>query len=116
MKKHEIELRAKCMSWLAKGETGTSSKTMVFCACDIDYEDQCHPLDPSDLNRCIKTVKAIPEIKHAFKKIAKLSDEWRRVIQHWDELSGLFIEEVGYDWSKGRSAPLTYKRMKELSL
>jgi hypothetical protein len=116
MEINEIELRAKCMNWLARGEAGTSSKTMAFCACDIEYEDQCHPLDPADLNRCIKVVESIPEIRKAFEKIAKLSDDWRRVIDHWDELAGLFIEEVGYDWSKCRSAPITYKRMKELKL
>jgi hypothetical protein len=104
------------VQWLANGETGVSSKTMAFTAMGQGYRDNHHPLDPADLNRCIKLVDEVPEIKDAFPKIAALSKEWQAVIDNWDSLKKSFVDEAGYDWSEKHSAPLTYKKMKDLGL
>lgn len=104
------------LDWYATGEKGISSETMASCAIGRKYHRPCHPLDPSDLNRCIKLVDTAPEVKLAFPDIAKLSPEWKTVIDHWDELREMFIAEVGYDWSRCSSAEKTYYRMKELGL
>lgn len=103
------------ISWLATGERGMSSETMAFTALGQKCEVH-HPLDPADLNRCIKLVRSCPSVKERFNDIACLNAEWNTIINHWDELEKMFIDEVGYDWSKSDSAPNTCRRMKELGL
>lgn len=105
-------------AWLINGETGLSSKTMASITMGGNGNNGrygiSYPHDPDDLNRCIKLVKAAPEVRDAFPKIAASHPKWAVIIRHWDELVALFHGEVGEDWSKGRSAPKTYKRMQEL--
>ena len=54
--------------------------------------------------------------KEKFSDIAKLSQQWAVLISRWDELEKIFIDEVGFDWSKGGSATKTYELMKEIGL
>ena len=107
----------KILRWVFNGETGISSKQMAATACGIaikDWFDRGHPLDPADFNRCLKLVRACPEVKAAFPKIAKLSREWRGVIEHWDEIRRSFLAEAGWDWSKSNNAPKTYELMRRI--
>lgn len=101
--------------WFAEGEVGASSRCMASVVIRVKT-DGSYPLDPDDLNRCLKLVKAAPGVKRHFHRIRKLGKEWRAVIDHWGELEKMFIEEAGLDWSKARSAPKTYHRMKALGL
>lgn len=103
--------------WLASGAVGSSSKFMACCALGIEYEDferAPYPHDPSDLDRCLKLLVAVPEVRQAFDKIAAASETWAALIARWDELERTFIEEAGIGWSKARSAPKTYKLMKSI--
>src|SRR4051794_33065117 len=102
--------------WLVEGERGLSSETMAAVALGLAPKRPSFPLDPSDLNRCIKLVDAAPEVKRAFPRIAALSPQWVAVIGNWDLLRTSFVDEAGYDWSKARSAPETYKLMKNLGI
>jgi len=105
------------INWLANGERGMSSEVMAFAALGKESKNGAFsPLDPSDLNRCIKLVKDAPEVKDAFLKISGLSDKWKIVIDNWDRLVESFVNEVGYDWCLKQRAPNTYKLMKELGL
>lgn len=101
--------------WFAEGEVGASSQFMAAVALGAKG-DGSYPLDPADLNRCLKLVKAVPAIRRDFPKIRARSKKWRAVIDHWDELKKMFVAEVGWDWSKAKSAPKTYDRMKALGL
>jgi len=109
------ELKGRILTWLATGETGESSKAMAFCAAGINGRGS-YPYDPADLNRCLKLIKHIPEIKEHFESIAKLSTVWRELIKNWDDLETCFLNEVGLDWSKGREigATKTFKMMRDL--
>lgn len=102
------------IKWLANGEVGESSKTMAIVALGELPRERSHPRDPDDLNRCIKLVAAAPEVIDAFPAIRVISTKWAAVIDNWEELRDLFIEEVGFNWSKGSRAAKTYNRMKEL--
>ena len=107
-------MKTKILKWLASDNTGMSSQFMAFTAIEIKPKYTSHPYDPSDLNRCILLVEEVPEIKEKFNIIAKSSKEWGAVINNWDALVSLFHSEVGENWSKGLSAPLTYNEMKRL--
>ena len=106
----------KILQWFADGETGVSSKCMALVSCGITPNHKSTPADPSDLNRCIKLVDAVPEVMGRAMAISEISEEWHNLMYHWDELVELFKSEVGEDWSNGYHAPKTYERMKELNL
>lgn len=103
-------------AWFVNGEVGLSSECMAAVALGYRPRRGSHPLDPSDLNRCLKLVQAVPAVRRDFPKIRKVSKRWRAVIDHWDELKAMFVAEVGWDWSAAKSAPRTYQRMKDLGL
>jgi len=105
-------MREVILEWLANGQTGISSETIAFTALGIKYNKARHPYDPADFNRCLLLVEKCPEIINHFDKIKKLSPEWNAIISNWNEIKELFIQEVGWDWSKAYSAPKTYNRMK----
>lgn len=104
------------MSWMIHGERGLSSECMAAVAMNMKPRYSYHPLDPADLNRCMKLVAVCPEVRAAFPSIRKLSKQWTSVIDHWDELADMFEMEVGWNWNKAQSAKKTYDRMKELGL
>lgn len=105
----------KAIKWLMGRKVGKSSKSMLAAHLSINLEDgYSHPHDPSDLNRCFILLETIPEIRNSFNKIANISKEWKLIIENWEDLKILFEEEAGRDWCKGRSAPITYKRMRDL--
>ena len=104
------------LDWMFNGETGLSSECMAAVALKVKRRRYNYPLDPADLNRCLKLVKHAPGIRRSFPRLRKLGKEWRAVIDHWDELQEMFVAEVGWDWSKGQRASKTYERMKALGL
>jgi len=106
------------LEWMAGPNTGLSSEAMAFCAAGIErhgnWDGTEHPHDTGDFNRCLLLVEMVPEIRESFADIAALSDEWNAIINHWDELRELFVSEAGLNWSKGRGAPMTHRRIREL--
>lgn len=111
-------LRGGVLRWFANGEIGTSSACMALVASTGEMPDDLwrrdHPRDPDDLNRCIRLVACVPEVRQQFSRLAEVSPEWAAVIAHWDELVELFHGEAGPNWSNARRAPRTYDRMQEL--
>jgi hypothetical protein len=110
------ELYRNVAIWAICGETGMSSKAMAAAALGLRRSYYAHPRDPSDLNRCIKLVKAVPAIREHFPKIAAISAQYTKLIENWDSLVALFHAECGENWSRSLSAPCTFNRMKELGL
>jgi hypothetical protein len=107
-------MSANIIRWLAQGEVGESSKTMAFTALGQETTFKSYPLDPDDFKRCLKLLKAAPEVRLHFSAIRALSPTWAALIDHWDELEALFIEEAGTEWNWRWSAPKTYDRIQEL--
>ena len=108
-------MKEKLLKWYATGEKGLSSENMAATVLGLPSR-LYHPCDPADLNRCIKLVDAVPEIKTKFPEIAKLSPQWKEVINNWEKLREMFISEVGFDWQNHKSAGKTYEFMKQLGL
>lgn len=109
-----IELQKKVLKWsFESDDVGMSSKAMA-AASTGHAGGKSHPWDPSDLNRCIKLLHEVPEVRENLEKVAQLSKSWKKLIERWDELEKCFIDEVGYDWKHEKSATKTYKLMKEI--
>ncbi|MGI4744939.1 MAG: hypothetical protein ACRYGI_11585 [Janthinobacterium lividum] len=102
--------------WLASGDTGVSSTAILLwlSARAKDRTWGAHtPSDPADLGRCLRLLERIPEWKSRMPEMAEAGDNWARIMPHWDRMAQSMCDEVGIDWSKARSAPLTYDLMKE---
>ncbi len=107
------EIQTKVLNWIATGRVGASSKTMAMAACGLPNEGS-YPYDPDDLNRCLLLLKAVPEVREHFDKIAALGVVWARLVERWAEIETSFLDEVGLNWSKAKSAPKTYDLMQEV--
>lgn len=102
------------LKWMLKGDgVGMSAQAMAGAAVCM-RGGRSHPYDPSDFNRCLKLIKKVPEVKLCFASVATLSPQWKALIDRWDEVEKCFIDEVGFDWSKGNKAPKTYALMKSI--
>jgi len=110
------QLRDSMLRWFATGQRGLSSEAMASCAIDAPVRDwpSNHPHDPADFNRCLLLVAQVPHVREAFPAIAKLSPQWRTIIEHWDELEAMFVGEAGLNWEKAGQAPNTFARMRDL--
>jgi len=107
------------IEWLACGERGLSSNTMVTHLIGINAMagwtgGMCYPHDPDDLGRCRKLVEQVPEIREKFEDMSSCSPEWAGLVASWEELCSLMDSEAPDWWyGKGR-APETYRRMQEI--
>lgn len=105
------ELEARAYNWLESGGTGASSKAIWQHMMGRKQRETWGPADPADLGRCLRLLEKIPEWKPRMPEMAAVSEEWRRIVPHWDRLSEMMAEEVGIYWDKGREAPKTYAAM-----
>ena len=88
-------IEEKANFWLLNGEHGTSS--MAMCRALMNNPvSKAHPFDPDDFRRCYLLLKTVPEWKSELHKVAKLSPEWSRLIEKWDELT-LMLESMMKD-------------------
>jgi hypothetical protein len=107
----EIEQRAD--KWVVGTDTGTSSRAVWGFMLGVG-RSEATPSDPADLGRILRLLEIIPEWKPRVPHLAQLGEEWKALVDRWDELAGTMDDEVGIDWSKGDSASRTYDLMKEI--
>lgn len=112
----QIDLPESVARWIASGERGTSSETIVAHLYGLPITGRwgySHPHDPDDLRRCMLLLQASPETFARFQEMRSVSPEWRRLVDCWNDLDRLFREEVGdihNCW--GKSAHKTYAAMR----
>jgi hypothetical protein len=102
-------------AWFVSGDTGISSKCIAAVMAGVpgdDIPDQYTPSDPADLGRCLRLLELFPEWNERMPEMAKLNEDWANILPHWNDAAKMMAQEVGIDWSKGRSAPKTYNFMK----
>lgn len=107
----------KAMTWLAGGDTGLSSESIMYAAFGVMPKHGYRPpSDPADLGRCLRLLRQFPEwpAERWQKPLAKSSFVWRAMINHWEDLKSSMENEVGLDWEKGDKAPKTYDLMKRI--
>ena len=110
------ETQTATLSWLANERTGRSSETMAFwLAFGIRKEDSGYPHDPSDLDKCLKLLSMAPQLRPELHKMKEISPEWSSIVDMWDEIEAMHLDEVGLDGAKGRSLPSrgTYDLLKK---
>lgn len=114
--KKSIAVRAN--AWIVGEHVGMSSKAIWTHMMNAGKPKWgwSHPHDPDDLSRCLGLLKAIPEWRKRLPEMKKRSRPWHALVQHWDEIEASMENEVGWDWTKGRSAPMTYALMKKIGL
>ncbi|UCZ89044.1 hypothetical protein [Gordonia sp. WA4-43] len=115
MSDRPIEL-AYFAEWLASGERGTSSETIVSAVTGKPvgrYRNIDYPHDPADLRRCMQLLDAYPHARRVFKPaVRKLSYTWARMANRWEEMEDLLREEMAT--STDGKAPRTYALMREI--
>lgn len=118
------------MTWFITGDTGLSSKCMAATIMSQSatlsiksYEARAYPLDGSDLNRCVKLLKKVPELREHLWMMSQVSPHWDILVKHWDELEKILEVEIKYTKIRLPNEPKpksddirgsTYRRMKEL--
>lgn len=91
----QLTKEQRIQQWLTTGRRGVSSNTML----QVIERIRCvngntsHPWDPSDFNRCHLLVQAVPELREGFPLLAQHTKVWGRLIEHWDELTAMLLEE-----------------------
>ena len=90
-----ITLSSAAITWLLIGERGASSDTMFGTFIGVPFcRDEQHPYDPSDLLRCVKLLRDVPEFRGRMEEMRNVSSVWSRFVDHWDELTSLLADEM----------------------
>ena len=101
--------------WLINGERGASSNALCKVFFGVpERAGNNHPLDPSDLRRCLLFIRSAGISTH-LDKMATASKEWANLIEHWEIIHSTFISETkDPDTLSFDSAPKTYELMKKV--
>lgn len=102
------------IKWMAGRDTGMSSKAIAMHMSTGECDGR-YPYDPADLGRCLRLLERFPDWKPRIHEMAAYGPVWAVYVKHWDEMAQSMSDEVGIDWSKARSAPLTYDLMKGIA-
>jgi hypothetical protein len=108
------------VEWLAFGERGVSSNTIVQTLTGIPAATDGwldHPMDPGDFRRCELLLRQVPTLRPLMPAMGARSRQWAALVAHWDELvqlceadlPGIFTDHA----PNGRCAR-AYARMNEL--
>ena len=80
--------------WLTEGEHGTSSMWMLHAITGHGKREYGHPHDPDDFRRCYLVLKAVPELREDFAKLAATSATWKNLVDNWDQLTAMLEEQM----------------------
>lgn len=111
------DISAEAVNWLATGQRGISSNAIFQHLTGVPATRDGwldHPHDPADFDRCLKLLRAVPELRERLPHMASLSRGWAALVAHWDEIERSHLDEVGLGWAKARSAPKTYDLMRKV--
>ncbi len=109
-------LQTKTVKWLATGSTGSSSEAMAFWLAfgQKTADNYAHPHDPDDLDRCLRLLDAVPELRQYLHCMSEVSPYWSALLNNWEAIETSHLNEVGLHWCKARSAPKTYALMRSV--
>ena len=101
------------IGWIRNGERGLSSEAIVDHLARHPLASArglgSHPVDPSDLRRCVLLLDAVPTLRPLLPYMAEVSAEWAALVDHWDELEATLRREM-----RRRICPDTYTLMRSV--
>ena len=74
------------IKWFVHGDVGESSKIMAARMCGIKEDHPRHPLEPSDLKRCLDFLDAVPDARARLHDMCDVSPQWFRLVSAWKKL------------------------------
>lgn len=82
--------------WASGGDTGNSSLTIYsfFQGPPRRAFTPSIPWDPDDFGRCYRLLKLAPHWRANLEAIAHVWPEWRPLVENWDEMERLYLEEL----------------------
>lgn len=99
----------KLLDWYAAGDTGASSEAMAAHLSGRKAARWSYPRDGGDLGRCLRLLKAVPELRNCLQDMIALDQYWAALIPRWVDLERLMTEECGEDFRRDKASPKTYK-------
>lgn len=87
-----LEVR-RAAQWLADGDTGVSSETMVLIALGATKDPKGRwgvPRDSGDFGRCHRMLERLPFVRHHFGKVLELVPAYGPLFREWETLTRLF--------------------------
>lgn len=101
-------------AWLSSDDVGSSSRFMahVLASAIIPrdlVESKPHPLDPSDLGRCLRFLSAVPGTRAKLAMMAKCSPVWKGLVEIWSDLEATYNAEKA-----SGNAKKTYAMMRKV--
>lgn len=94
-------------AWLDSDDVGMSSKYMGAVLSQEYKADFAYPRDVSDLGRCIRMIRAVPELAgRIFILKNNQGPKWAAVAENWDHWCALYDEEY-----KSGKCPKLYAEM-----
>ena len=79
--------------WLASDDVGMSSKFMASALSGQFKAEFAYPRDPDDLGRCIRLIKAVPELKGLIHNMRSHGVMWTVVANNWERWSEMYEKE-----------------------
>ena len=108
------DTRLRIVQWLNNGHRGASSEAILWSAMMRQpVRAHRHPLDPSDLRRCLLLLQQVPEAREGIGILAGASARWEALAREWDGLEESLRKEAGPEL-EGETAPRTYALMRAL--
>jgi hypothetical protein len=102
-----------CREWK---DYGISSITILSVLAGIKFSKNDIPYDPADFKRCHDLLMCLPpavDKKALLKKVAEKYPDWRPLVDNWDKLTSLYLEESKNE-TQFENAPKLYKLMQKL--
>ena len=102
-------------AWYASDDTGSSSRYMAYVlgklAGDPSWRgaENAHPYDPDDFGRCVRMLRAAPNLREHLSAMERCGPVWLKYVEHWAEMERLYDEE----FPRGK-APKLYDLMQRL--
>lgn len=93
-----MEVKKEWLDWLASGDTGISSKTMLSAITGIPISERPDvPGDIADVGRCVRMLRKCPDLRGQLQKVIDKHKEWMPYIDCWKELEKLYDECVAFE-------------------
>lgn len=107
------DVHKRAVQWCLSEDTGLSSKTIWahMMTGEPPQRGSSYPRDPSDLGRCIRLLKCVPEWRARMPEMKKYGPQWSALVEKWHLLTAIYdVESARPD----RTAPKTYAMMKSI--